>query len=174
GVQTCALPIFITTKRGTTGKTSITYDGYVGSQTALRLLDVMDGAAFAEFVRETYRNRTNNAYDSPSPSLEEDQRLVIFTQDPYILESVTQAYDENGNYDPSKVRSFDWVDATLRTGFIQNHQLGINGGTEKTQIGISGGYYTNEGRSKGIDYNRYSVRVNLDHQVSSSIKVGTF
>src|SRR5690606_27594656 len=165
--------VLITTKRGTTGKTSITYDGYVGSQTPLRLLDIMDGAQFADFVRETYRNRTSNAYDSPIPSLEEDRRLVIFTQDPYILESVTQAYDESGNYDPSKVRSFDWVDATMRTGFIQNHQLGITGGTEKTQIGISGGYYTNQGITKGMDYNRYSVRVNLDHRVNSRIKVGT-
>ncbi len=165
--------VLITTKRGTTGKTSITYDGYVGSQTPLRLLDIMDGAQFADFVRETYRNRTSNAYDSPIPSLEEDRRLVIFTQDPYILESVTQAYDESGNYDPSGVRSFDWVDATMRTGFIQNHQLGITGGTEKTQIGISGGYYTNQGITKGMDYNRYSVRVNLDHRVNSRIKVGT-
>lgn len=165
--------VLITTKRGKTGKTSITYDAYVGSQTPLRLLDIMDGAEFAEFVRETYRNRTTNPYDSPSPNLEEDQRLVIFTQDPYILESVTQAYDESGNYNPSEVRSFDWVDATLRNGFIQNHQLGITGGTEKTQLGISGGYYTNKGITKGMDYNRYSIRVNLDHQVSSRIKVGT-
>ena len=165
--------VLITTKRGKTGETSITYDGYMGSQTPLRLLDIMDGPEFAEFVRETYRNRATNPYGSPTPSLEEDERLVMFTQDPYILESVTQAYDENGNYDPSKVRSFDWVDATLRNGFIQNHQLGITGGAEKTQIGISGGYYTNKGITRGMDYNRYSIRVNLDHRVNSRIKVGT-
>ncbi len=165
--------VLITTKRGKTGKTSVTYDGYAGRQTPLRLLDIMDGPEFAEFVRETYRNRTNNPYNSPVPSLEEDKRLVIFTQDPYILESVTQAYDQNGNYDPTRVRSFDWVDATLRNGSIQNHQLGITGGTEKTQIGISGGYYVNNGITRGMDYNRYSVRVNLDHEVSKRVKVGT-
>jgi len=165
--------VLITTKRGKTGKTSVTYDGYVGNQTPLRLLDIMDGPEFAEFVRETYRNRTSNPYNSPVPSLEEDQRLVIFTQDPYILESVTQAYDENGNYDPARVRSFDWVDAILRDGFIQNHQLGITGGTEKTQLGISGGYYGNQGIMRGMDYGRYSIRVNLDHQLSARVKVGT-
>ncbi len=165
--------VLITTKRGKTGRTSVTYDAYIGNQTPLRLLDVMDAAQFADFVRETYRNRNTNPYNSPVPSLEEDRRLVIFTQDPYILESVTQAYDENGNYDPTKVRNFDWVGATMRDGFIQNHQMGISGGTEQTQMGISGGYYSNAGITKGMDYSRYSIRVNLDHVISPIFKVGT-
>ncbi|HYH55404.1 MAG TPA: SusC/RagA family TonB-linked outer membrane protein, partial [Anseongella sp.] len=165
--------VLITTKRGSAGKTVVDYEGYAGIQEPLRLLDIMDGPEFADFVRETYRNRNSNAYGSPVPSREEDQKLVIFTQDPYILESVLSAYDEQGNYDPSKVRSFDWIDAIMRQGFIQNHQLTVRGGTEKTQVGFSGGYYSNTGIMKGMDYARYSIRINIDHRMNDFLKVGT-
>lgn len=44
-------------------------------------------------------------YLSDKPSWEEDQKIGSFANDPYTLESLKMAYDENGNYDPSKVRS---------------------------------------------------------------------
>lgn len=164
--------ILITTKRGKNGKTSITYDGYGGTQQASRLLDIMNGAQYADFVREAYRNRSSNAYGSPTPNMEDDKKVNVFTQDPYVLESVLMGYDENGNYNPSKVRSFNWVDAVMRTGNIQNHQLSVSGGSEKTKVLISGAYFKNTGIMKGADYQRYSVRLNIDHQFNSSLKIG--
>ena len=81
----------------------IDYNGYVGFQTVLNQLEYMDGAAYAETVRESYRS--TGKYLSDKPSWEEDQKIGSFANDPYTLESLKMAYDENGNYDPSKVRS---------------------------------------------------------------------
>ncbi|MFC5408727.1 SusC/RagA family TonB-linked outer membrane protein [Larkinella bovis] len=164
--------ILITTKRGKSGKTSVNYDGYAGIQQPLRQLDIMNGGQYAEFVREAYRNRTAAPYASPTPTQAEDKKLVIFTQDPYVLESVMMGYDDQGNYNPNNVRSFNWVDAVMRQGSIQNHQLSVSGGTEKTKALFSGSYFGNKGLLKNQDYNRYSIRLNLDHSLSQNVKIG--
>lgn len=165
--------VLITTKRGQAGKTRIEYDGYYGIQKPLNNLDIMDGAQFAEFVREAYRNVANNPYNSPVPNQDEDRKNGIFGKDPYVMESVMMGYDENGNYDPSRVRSFDWVDAVMRTGNIQNHQLTITGGSEKTKVMFSGAYFSNEGIMRDKDYQRISIRTNVDHEVNSFLTLGT-
>jgi TonB-linked SusC/RagA family outer membrane protein len=163
--------IIITTKKGREGKTQVEYNGYVGFQSVLNELEFMDGAAYAETVRESYR--ANGKYHSSTPSWEEDQKIGSFANDPYTLESLRMAYDSNGNYDPSKVRSDSkWWEAVQRTGMITNHQLSIRGGSEKTSFTFSGGYYQNRGLVKDEEYSRYSIRQNLEHSVNKHIKFG--
>lgn len=165
--------VLITTKRGKPGKTRIEYDGYYGVQKPLRNLEIMNGAEFAEFVREAYRNKPSNKYESATPDRTEDQKNGIFGKDPYVMESVMMGYDESGVYNPAKVRSFDWLDAVMRTGNIQNHQLTVTGGSEKTKVMFSGAYFSNEGIMKDKDYERFSLRTNVDHDVNSFLKIGT-
>lgn len=50
--------IIITTKQGKEGRTHVDYNGYVGIQTIQNKLDLMDGAEYAEYTREAYRNST--------------------------------------------------------------------------------------------------------------------
>lgn len=165
--------VLITTKRGKAGKTRIEYDGYYGIQKPLRNLEIMNGGEFAEFVREAYRNKPSDGYGSAIPDQAEDRKNGIFSKDPYVMESVMMGYDENGNYNPSNVRSFDWIDAVMRTGNIQNHQLTVTGGSEKTKVMFSGAYFSNEGIMKDKDYERFSIRTNVDHDVNSFLKIGT-
>lgn len=163
--------ILITTKKGREGKTQVEYTGYVGFQTTLNELDYMDGAAYAETVRESYR--ANGKYTSTTPSWEEDRKIGSFANDPYTLASLQMAYDANGNYDPSKVRSDSkWWEAVQRTGMITNHQLSVRGGSEKTSFTFSGGYFKNEGLVKDEEFHRYSIRLNLEHTVNKYIKFG--
>lgn len=165
--------VLITTKRGKAGETNVSYNAYEGIQEPLRTIDMLDGAEYAEYVRESYRNLRNPTYTSPVPDMEQDRNLQPFAQDAYVLESVMMGYDENGVYDPGKVRSFNWMDAVMQTGRVQNHQLSVTGGSEKTQILISGGYFRNKGLIKNMDYKRYNVRVNVDHQLSERFKIST-
>lgn len=163
--------IMITTKKGKEGKIQVEYNGYVGFQSVLNQLDYMDGAAYAETVRESYRS--TGKYLSATPSWEEDQTIGSFANDPYTLESLRMAYDENGNYDPSKVRSGSkWWEEAQRTGMVTNHQVSVRGGSEKTNFTFSGGYYGNKGLVKDEEYSRYSIRLNLDHTINKYIKFG--
>jgi len=163
--------IMITTKKGKEGKTQVDYNGYVGFQTVLNQLDYMNGAEYAETVRESYR--ANGKYTSATPSWEEDQKIGSFANDPYTLESLRMGYDGNGNYDPSKVRSGSkWWEEVQRTGMVTDHQLSIRGGSEKTSFSFSGNYYNNKGLVKDEGYSRYSIRLNLDHTINKYIKFG--
>ena len=141
--------IIVTTKKGKAGKVQVDYNGYVGVQTVAKRLDVMDGAEWTEALREAYR--ATGLYQSPTPSAEEDAKMPRLAADPYSLESVLMAYDENGNYDPSKVRSFDWQGNTLHESLIHNHNLNIRGGSEKTQYSLSASYLYNDGVIKNRD-----------------------
>ena len=165
--------ILITTKQGKEGKTKIDYNGYVGFQTIQNKLDLMDAAEYAEYTREAYRNSTGkNQYLSDTPNKEQDMLLPMFSQDAYVLESVMMGYDENGNYDPSKVRSNDWFDAVTRNGLLTEHQLNIRGGGQKTNFMASATYSKVDGLVKDQSYERYSARLNLNHKINKYIKIG--
>lgn len=165
--------IIITTKQGKEGRTQIDYNGYVGVQTIQNKLELMNGAEYAEYTREAYRNSAgSNKYLSDTPNKEQDMLLPMFKQDPYVLESVMMAYDENGNYDPSKVRSYNWFDDVTRSGVITDHQLNVRGGGAKTNFMASVTYNKTEGIMKDQDYERYSIRFNISHSINKYIKFG--
>ncbi|SFS69879.1 TonB-linked outer membrane protein, SusC/RagA family [Porphyromonadaceae bacterium NLAE-zl-C104] len=163
--------IMITTKKGKEGKTQVDYNGYYGIQTVLNELKYMNAAEFAETVRESFR--TNGKYKSEVPSWEEDQTIGTFRNDPYTLESLRMAYDANGNYDPSKVRSnSEWWKAVQRTGMVTSHELNIRGGNAKTNFMTGGTYYKEKGLMKDEDFTRFSIRINLEHEINKYFKVG--
>lgn len=145
--------VLITTKRGKAGETTVNYDGYYGISSPLYTVDVMNGPEFAEYKRESRRAVGN--YDDNDP----DADAKIF--EPVELESIAQG------------RSTDYQDLILRNGHRQSHQLGIYGGSETTKFGVSGNYFNDVGVVPGQDFNRYTLRVAVDHQIGERIKLGT-
>ena len=67
----------------------------------------------------------------------------------------------------------NWQDLIFRQAPIHNHQLSINGGSEKTQLSISANYFKQDGIIISSGFDRYSLRLNLDHQISARFKIGT-
>ncbi len=148
--------ILITTKRGSEGKTTVTYDGFVGASSVITQVDMMNGQEFADLKREANRRDAN--FDAIwNGTIPPDN--VVF-DDPIELESIALG------------RSTDYQDLVLQTGLTMNHQVGIRGGGAKTQFLISANYYDEEGIIENMDFARYSVRLNLDHRVNEWLKVG--
>ncbi|WP_420154552.1 SusC/RagA family TonB-linked outer membrane protein [Siphonobacter sp.] len=145
--------VIVTTRRGTTGKTIVSYDGYYGISQVLGKIDVMNGAEFAEYKRES--RRAVGRYSDSDPAA-----------DSKLFEAVELDGIANN-------RTTDYQSYIFRTGQIQSHQLGVQGGSEKTQFAISGNFFQDKGIIKTQDFTRYSFRVNLDHQITKRIKVGT-
>ncbi|GAB3706466.1 TonB-dependent receptor [Spirosoma flavus] len=67
----------------------------------------------------------------------------------------------------------DWQNIIFRQAPIQNHQLSINGGSEKTQLALSAGYFNQDGIIINSNFKRYSFRLNVDHRISDRVKIGT-
>jgi len=154
--------VLITTKRGSEGKTTVTYDGYYGPTYAGNTVDMMDGAEFAQLKRESRRSKPGDdgkpiaAWDGTIPP---DSEIFL---DPVEQTSLSQ----------NPVRSTDYQDLILQTGYRTNHQLNILGGNQKTQFLISGSIYDEEGIIPTQGFKRYTMRVNLDHQITDNIRVG--
>lgn len=66
----------------------------------------------------------------------------------------------------------DWWNTFYRTGKVQSHDLSISGGTEKTQIYVSGSYYSEDGTMVHTGRKTYNLRSNLVHAINNKLKVG--
>ena len=159
--------VLVSTKRGSpTGKTTVSYDTYAGVTDALDKIHLFSGPEFAEFVREAYRTSGNykDANGVPVPTgvadAYADSKIAVLGGDPAVAAGIAAG------------RNTDWQSLILRQGFQQNHSIGVQGGNEKTQFYVSAGYFKDKGISAGLDFTRYSLRANVDHQINRVVKVG--
>ena len=68
----------------------------------------------------------------------------------------------------------NWADVVYNdAALLQNYELSVSGATEKTNYYISGAYYDQEGVAIGSNFNRYSLRVNLEQRAAKWLTVGT-
>jgi TonB-dependent starch-binding outer membrane protein SusC len=56
----------------------------------------------------------------------------------------------------------DWQKETFQTGITKDYNIGVSGGTDKTNYLVSMNYYDNVGTTKGSELTRYSFRVNTE------------
>lgn len=75
--------------------------------------------------------------------------------------------------DPAATNFTNWSDLVFGTGVNQSYQLTAGGGNEKSQFYISANYLQNKGIVAPATFDRYSVRLNLDNQVKTWLKLGT-
>lgn len=66
----------------------------------------------------------------------------------------------------------DWQDAIFQTGFLQNYDLSMAGGNEKSNFRTSLGMLKQQGAVIETGYNRYNIRVNSNFDVTDNFKVG--
>ncbi|GGG33822.1 SusC/RagA family TonB-linked outer membrane protein [Hymenobacter glacieicola] len=145
--------VIITTKRGKAGRTNINLDAYYGVQQVARRVPLLNAAQFAELSNELLTNggqQVNSQASAGSAATTPDY------SNPAALGQGT-----------------DWLKEIFRTAPIQNYNLNINGGNEKTQFALSGGFFQQDGTIIGSNFKRYSLRLNLDHQLSTRIKIGS-
>lgn len=137
--------VLITTKRGKAGENKISYNGYVGAQKIQNPFDFINA--------KEYMNLQNALYQ----------------------EIEGQEGNPNGTYTPSQLQSdvdTDWLKECTRIGLVQDHNVQFRGGSEKTKVLTSLGYYMQEGILKNTDFNRISGRVNVDQTINDFIKAG--
>lgn len=137
--------VLITTKSGKKGHDVISFEASFGFSNVAKKIDVMNAPDYAALVNEAYTNDGMKPY-----------------------------YDATRMSEIAKLgHGTDWQDNVFRSGITQNYQLSFSGGDQKTQYAISGNYVNQDGVILGSDFKRYSIRLNLDREVSKNFKVGT-
>lgn len=147
--------VIISTHRGRSGKTEVSYDTWFGFSNAYKQIEMMDGQQFAEFKRES-RRATGN-YDDTDPNADENTPGLF---SPVELASIAAG------------RSTDYQNLMLETGNSMNHSLSVRGGSDRTRFNLSFNYMNDRGIISIQDFNRYAMRINLDHDISDRIRVG--
>ena len=142
--------ILITTKHGKEGKPSVSYNGYIGFENFAHKMDYCNGAQ----ITQRYKD-----YVAQNPG-----------------ETMYNDFVKNQNEAEAQAagRETDWLyDMVSQTGIIQDHNVTVNGGAEKIKYFISGDYMSQKGVLKGFNYKRYSLRMNIDADVTNYLKIGT-
>lgn len=93
---------------------------------------------------------------------------------------VNDAYTNDGLsaiYSESEISSFgegtDWQDKIFRVAPIQNYQMSVSGGDDKTTYAVSGSYFDQQGIIIDSYFKRLSGRINLDRKINSDFNVGS-
>ncbi len=141
--------ILITTKRGKQGKTTVTYDGYVGFQHVAKKLDMMNATEWAEMANEGATTDGRPIY-YPSAS-------------PNPLYPAVDQLGEGTNYQ----------DLIFRSAPIHSHNVSVNGGSENTKFSVVASYFAQDGVVKNQDFNRVSLRNNIDTKISKIVDLST-
>jgi len=140
--------VFITTKRGKTGRAKVTYDGWVGFTSAYGLPKMLDAFQYTDFKNAAL---ANNA--------------PLITANPTFKFALT-----NGpNGQPINT---DWNDYVYRKGTSQSHNVNVSGGNESTNYYFSLGYTNQEGIIQKNGFQRANVLFNIDSRVNKVITVG--
>ncbi|MDR1370661.1 MAG: TonB-dependent receptor [Dysgonamonadaceae bacterium] len=155
--------VIITTKKGKAGKASIDLTASYGIQQVAKTIEVMNPRDFAEFVAEG----RDNAWIAANPSKNQ-------ASDPNdVRSSSTWVRESFRNPSALPLEGTDWQDVIFRLAPVQNYQLTATGGTDKIKYLISGGYYGQDGIVIGSNYERFSIRSNIDIQLTNRIKLGS-
>lgn len=151
GSQGASGVFIITTKKGSVGKSKVSYDAFYGVNGYTAFPRGRIGQDYVNLRREAYR--TTGDWTSPA----DDYKI-------FPIAAEYAAY-QAGQF-------VDWYDIINRNGTQQSHNVSISGGNDKTKAYLSLGYYKEEGQLRRNDYSRYSLRFNVDHTISKWAKAG--
>ena len=140
--------ILIETKRGKKGKTQVSYNGYIGWQSATQLPDFLDSWDYAAMRNEADENDGLSATYSP----EEIQKFRNGT-DPDNYPNVNHLKDL----------------VTSGSGFQTGHNVTLSSGGEKLAYLFSIGYLHQDGIVAENSYSKYNFQLNIDNQILSNL-----
>lgn len=144
--------IMIKTKRGSRGKTKVTYSYRFKDKWLPKGLNLLNGDDYTMFLKEAHFNPTQSSTASNAQELNYNTSFAEY---------------ENFN------NNTDWVDAISKHGQTHEHNLSLTGGGEKATFRVSGGYYKESGQIIKQKLDRFTTRMALDYYVSDRIRVSS-
>ncbi|MGI8635154.1 MAG: SusC/RagA family TonB-linked outer membrane protein, partial [Segetibacter sp.] len=149
--------IIINTKRGKAGKANISFDTYYGWQKASRVPEFMKAREQAQYY---YDGIVNRNIDNNNPVTGDPATWKI----PVPVDVLEVLSGKN-------TTETNALDAVLRTAPQQQYQLTATGGNEKVKYALSGEYLNQQGIVTSTGFNRYSLRANVDVQLTKKLAV---
>ncbi|MDO8896503.1 MAG: TonB-dependent receptor, partial [Bacteroidales bacterium] len=139
--------VLITTKKGSKGKTLVTYRGQTGFQQATRLTEMVNTTDYITVYNEAATN--DNSFLPPT-----------------LARSLIKPEDTEG------FANVNYVDELLRSAPINSHEISVSGGNETTDFLLSTSLFDQKGIINGTGYTRGTVRLDLNTEANRWLTVG--
>ena len=151
GVRAANGVVLIETKSGKFNqKAQITYDGYYGVQVAQNVVKMANSEQF-----------TNMALESGSAA------------DVAYIENAMQRYGRSRVNPNVPDVNTDWYDEIITPAPIQNHSIGVIGGSENATYSIGASYFAQGGiLDTQSNFERFTLRSKIDYQANDWLKIG--
>lgn len=137
--------VMVTTKKGRAGATEVSIDYYSGVQNVAKKLEVLNAQEWATTARLFWTRFRDGGLLSRAYSEEEIANMGEGT---------------------------NWQDEIYRTAPIQNYDISVRGGNDKTKFFVSGNYYDQQGIAINSRFQKGTLRVNLDHAINDKFSIG--
>ncbi len=145
--------VVITTKRGKRGKPVITFGTSTGFQTIPEFEepDVLNAEQLRQFRIEFF----------------EDREFAIGVLGPRERNELNRLTDLGPLGEGT-----NWFDEITRSAPLTEYRIGINGGSDNVRYNVSTNYTNQDGTLINTNFKRYSLRANIDIDVSEKLKFG--
>lgn len=122
-------------------------------------------------IKDAY---TWNVYDPANNIFIARKRAATAEERQTMINLGLTQVDSVDMYDPSKIRSFDWLNEVgLRLGRTDNHSISVTGGSEKFKASFNAGYFKQKGIEYAQDFTRYSIGNSVEFKPAKFITFGT-
>ncbi|WP_262245292.1 SusC/RagA family TonB-linked outer membrane protein [Parapedobacter soli] len=149
--------IVIKTKRGTKGATRFNFSSASGWNFEPSRLPVFIGEAERQEKMRLY-NQTIQALFGDKAAVDVRNGLEI---EGYMYPAVF-----TDKYNPAFNGAYDYQDLFYQTGFNQQFNLSMDGGTEKSAFRVGLGYYDEQGVLVGFDFKRITMNASLTNDIN--------
>ncbi|WP_298486196.1 TonB-dependent receptor [uncultured Maribacter sp.] len=141
--------IFITTKKGKVGKTTVSYRATTSTQTPKKYIQFLNARDF--MLQHNRLAYDKYLFDNKYAPYGAQNVPINDTFNPFFSQSDINNIGEGTNY----------LNQIIRLGMVQEHNISISGGSENTRIYSSFNYFNNEAILKGGDFERFTGRFNI-------------
>jgi TonB-dependent starch-binding outer membrane protein SusC len=153
--------VLITTKRGKSGKTNVSFGAQYGKSTPTNKLPFLNTQQYVDFYRIAAGNSDKiEGIDPKAPD-----SYTAYMEDFFKVQSL-------GTFGTANAVDTDWGALAFQDAPMAQYDLNINGGNDKTAMFISGQWFDQKGILIGNTYNRISGRINLTHKISERFNIG--
>lgn len=155
--------ILINTKKGKVGKLSVSYTGRLSYAQPTNLIDqVTNYADYMEWINESFEN------------IGQPNHFAQSTIDTWREKSMNpNGLNENGVPNYVAYPNTDWQKALFGHGLINDHNVSVNGGSDKIRVLMSAGYLDNPGLVDNTGIKKYTLRANIEAKITDWLTVGT-
>lgn len=177
--------VIVTTKKGTPGKMTVSYDGYAGASYIPEgiMPDLLNTREYLEYLRLSDPGTTHALFGlqgNIDPNHYPDFYVVspglkagFFAGDSQVDPALYTIEDYSNIYQIVPVSDgTNWFKEMTQTGIIQNHQITAAGGTETNSYSVALNYFDQEGTYKFSGYDRYALRLNTSFKPTDFITFG--